>query len=753
MNITAAYRFVPLNRQVFIPDFPLPNHDIPYAEGEDGEIEISFQNMTPLFVKNGEGKKDRDSYYYSEHITHNGNKHYFIPATSWKGMIRSIVEIMSYSRLQDDQYDHRTFSYREMHNGDYLSKMDDLKCGWLYIQDNQYYILPSGEIETIEMDCIPIIGGVKYAFIKTKDILGKLERYGNRYPEINGKILVFTGHIGGERTGKSHEYLFVKPENIAEDSKKQIADNVVKDFFEAYKDSPYNDAKKGRHIETWLEAGKKLPVFYKEERGGVVRIGFTRMHRVLHQYGIADGVRKQDNASGLDMAQRIFGYIDDKKSSLRGRVQFSHAWTNNDISDECLKRVVGILGQPKASYYPLYLQNGTHYDEKDLVIAGRKRYVIQQNAIGFPAEETLPTNENVKSRLALLPAGNIFTLKIRFHNLLPEELGAILSALTFHNTHDLYHNIGMAKAYGYGKLKWTDMTLRYTKEKASYYMQRFETMMNSFLDGNWIQSELIHSLSEYATPQNQGLAVMGLKEYMSTKRNQEQIQELPNHRPITSAFTDDDRISSEIENRWQTCQELCSQYDASNPSLDIETQLYQKIDDLITYLESKGRNDSQIFTDASAIKQQIEQSRQEQANELWKKYQDALANKKYDDAKTALQDWYAITGDEESKAAEMEKIRLAEQDIEKQSKPLSEQLTFTSAGAFAGSLKTLKKARNGQEFSDKEFQEIKQAFADRKDKIAKWTDTKKKRGDIVKEIGEDKTNELLPLPCQKCISH
>ena len=749
MSITAAYRFVPLNRQVFIPDFPLPNHDIPYAEGEDGEIVISFKNTTPLFVKNGEGKKDKDvkdGYYYSEHIIENGEKSYFIPATSWKGMIRSIVEIMSYSRLQDDQYDHRTFAYREMHNEDYLSKMDDLKCGWLYIDDNQYYILPSGEIETIEMDCIPIIGGVSYVSIKTKDILGKLERYGNRYPEINGKILVFTGHIDGERTGKSHEYLFVKPENIAEDSKKPIADTVVKDFFEAYKDSPYNDAKKGRHIETWLEAGKKLPVFYKEERGGVVRIGFTRMHRVLHQKGIADGV-KQDYASGWDMAQRIFGYIDDKKSSLRGRVQFSHAWTNNNISDEDLVRVVGILGQPKASYYPLYLQNGTHYDDPDLVIAGRKRYVIQQNAIGFP--EDLPNNENVKSRLALLPAGNTFTLKIRFHNLLPEELGAILSALTFHNTNDLYHNIGMAKAYGYGKLQWQKVTLRYTKEKASYYMQQFETMMNSFLDGNWIQSELIQSLSKYATPQNQGLAVMGLRKYMSTKRNQEQIQELPNYRRITSAFTDDDRISSEIENRWQACQDLRSQY-ALNPSLDIETQLYQKIDELITYLEGKGRDDSQRYTDASAIKQQIEQSRQERANELWQQYQDALAKKQYDDATTALQDWHAITG--ESIAAEEEDIRLAKQDIKKQSKPLSEQLTYTSAGAFAGSLKKLKKARNGQDFSDEEFQEIKQAFADRQSEIAGWND-KQKRGDIEKQIGKERTNELLPLPCQKCISH
>ncbi len=746
MSITAAYRFVPLNRQVFIPDFPLPNHDIPYEKGEDGEIEISFKNTTPLFVKNGEGKKDRDGYYYSEHITQNEKKHYFIPATSWKGMIRSIVEIMSYSRLQDDQYDHRTFAYREMHNGDYLSKMDDLKCGWLYIDDNQYYILPSGEIETIEMDCIPTIGDVKYAFIKKKDILGKLERYGNRYPEINGKILVFTGHIGGERTGKSHEYLFVKPENIAEDSKKQIYDTVVKDFFEAYKDSPYNDAKKGRHIETWLEAGKKLPVFYKEERGCVVRIGFTRMHRVLHQYGIADGV-KQNNASGLDMAQRIFGYIDDKKSSLRGRVQFSHAWTNNNIPDECLKRVVGILGQPKASYYPLYLQNGTHYDDPDLVIAGRKRYVIQQNAIGFPKD--LPNNENVQSRLALLPAGNIFTLKIRFHNLLPEELGAILSALTFHNTNDLYHNIGMAKAYGYGKLQWQKVTLRYTKKKASYYMQRFETMMNSFLNGQWIHSELIQCLSQYATPQNQGLAVMGLREYMRTKRDQDRISELSNSKPITTAFTADDSINLEIEEQWQACQDLRSQY-ALNPSLDIEKQLYKKIDDLITYLERKGRDESQTFTDASAIKQQIEQSRQERANELWQKYQDAFANKQYDDATTALQDWHAITG--ESIAAEEEEIRRATENDAKRALPLSEQLTFTSAGAFAGSLKKLKKARNGQDFSDEEFQEIKQAFADRKSEIDNWKD-KNKRSEIEKQIGKERTNELLPLPCQKCISH
>nr|HRD09255.1 hypothetical protein [Saprospiraceae bacterium] len=47
----------------------------------------------------------------------------------------------------------------------------------------------------------------------------------------------------------------------------------------------------------------------------------------------------------------------------------------------------------------------------------------------------------------------IFKGKINFHNLTPIEIGALISALTFHGNKNLYHNIGSAKPYGFGKIK------------------------------------------------------------------------------------------------------------------------------------------------------------------------------------------------------------------------------------------------------------------------------------------------------------
>ena len=53
---------------------------------------------------------------------------------------------------------------------------------------------------------------------------------------------------------------------------------------------------------------------------------------------------------------------------------------------------------------------------------------------------------NVKTVIKPLGSDSEFTCKIRFHNLRKTELGALLSAITFHGNHDkFYHLIGMAK--------------------------------------------------------------------------------------------------------------------------------------------------------------------------------------------------------------------------------------------------------------------------------------------------------------------
>ena len=499
MNFTAPYRFVPLNKHVFIPHFVegYPENisqDVPFKYGKDGSIEVEFTNITPILVagdeKNGNLKEPQV-------IRKAGKEFFVIPGSSWKGMIRSVMEIMSFAKMQP--YDNATFGYRNVggkNDSDYNQKMQAALCGWLYKEGSLYYLLPCGGIEKISKDEIS-----NYKSIEGKNIIEKLEYFNQdkrndkdwKYPELNGKVLVFTGPI----RKKEHEYLFPKPESI---KSQRIClgekEKVIKNFFSVYRNSPYNDEKGKRFIETWLDNGKKLPVFYLKSNGEITDMGITRMFRLPYKHSISDFVR-QKKVEGRDLVECIFGYTDTQnKSSLKGRVQFGHTLVPKDC--DLLKPIGGVLGEPKASFFPFYLkQQGIEpqtYDSDDAEIAGRKRYPIHENN----SVSELPKgngNEKTISKLMFVPAGRSLKLTIHFHNLLPVELGALLSAITFHGCKQCYYNIGMAKGYGYGKLELKDCTVKIDGEKVKKdeFLSSFEAKMKEFVK-NWAQSEQIQAL-------------------------------------------------------------------------------------------------------------------------------------------------------------------------------------------------------------------------------------------------------------------
>lgn len=724
--ITAPYRFVPLNKTIVIPDFEPVSHDKPYKDGEDGIIVVKCSNETPLFIRNGEDVQDAKGYVYPEYVEINGQKQYFIPSTSWQGMIRSVMEIMTFARLSDDQYNNRTYSEREISN----KKCVNDKIGWLYLDsDNQYRLMPGGEIETIKIEEIKSIKeneiGKKY--IENKDIIGKLESYDMTYPIIHKKnrTLVFTGAIAR----KGHEYLF--PMFQANHTDLIVTKQIVQDFFEAYKDSPYNKENDKNHpnfIKNWLEAEKPLPVFYKGNDKCIERIGLTKVQRILKPFSIAQAIQNgQENSFGLDFVQRIMGYVNGD-DALKGRVQFSHSQIGM-ISDNQLIPAEGILGEPKASYYPLYIANQKNYDDPDFIIAGRKRYVIHKNGyqVGFPPTDQLSENTGVRTKMLLLPSNLNMELRIRFHNLLPEELGAILSALTFHNTHGLYHSIGMAKAYGYGKLRVDSVELRgTTKIDIAHYMMQFEKLMNQSLKADWINSEQMIELAKYATPQSNGLEVMELSEF--SKQKKASIAQLKNNIRIKALFTESARIKEIAEHLWTAYYNLQ------------ETSYRDRIDVLQNILNTRGIDDSNREKAESELTS-LTLTYDKVSSELFDKYQELKERKEYSDALTILHEWRTLTG--ESIAQHEEELRLLLQDAERLSKPLAEQLTLSSAGAFEGSLKKIRKGQEGAELTYEQLTEIKKCLIEHSAEITKWKDIKKKIKDIEKHLGKELTNELF----------
>lgn len=410
--LTSPYNFVPLNSKVYLPDWSdNVSQDIPFEDGEDGYIEVTWHNYSPLFIRN-EDKNNPDPI----HIDVNGNRRYFIPGSSIKGMLRNTLSILAFGKMAEgEQYKDRRFSFR-------LDK-DSAKIDYKY---------------------------------------------------------------------------------------------SVRNLIEA----------------------EQNPRTYQKK---------------------------------YDLCETIFGRIGN--DSLKGRVQFSHAWTESEITPN--NPVNGVLGQPKAKYYPFYLQQDKDsltyatYSTEGARISGRKRYRIHRskNVKMLPQGNN---NNNTTTSIKAIPEGYDFAMRINLHNMRPAEIGAILSAITFHLNKDVYHNIGCAKSFGYGKIKATNIKL---SEQLKYkdirpYLALFEKTMNDFCGKDWTAipqiKKILGIMSEHDDDQ---VHMMSLNEYTEGKKNTNKPKDI-----ILKEERDEDSISftqiNGIKNRIASIKQILSDDIESNTTPD-----------------------------------------------------------------------------------------------------------------------------------------------------------------------------------------
>lgn len=524
-QIKAPYNFVPINHEVYIPSWGKQiSMDVPFSDGEDGLIEVELQNNTPLFIRNGVGASACDKEEYSAHITlPNGEKRYFLPGSSLKGMLRSVMEILAFARLKEDSYNDDFFGFRRFGGNndplqtEYIKQMNEgVCCGWLrYDYKRDEYLLDDCgifdsntcriSIETLR-EVYP-----QYKNVEDMNALDKNDVLG--YPDIDGRTLVCTGKM----KGKKHEYLFdkVKNEDIHVDS------DVIVKFKTVYKPSDYKD-----NLYKKLNKGERIAVFFKKDNHGKVSvIGLTRNFRYPYKYRISDCIVQPNVGEGPDLVDCIFGYVN-KEDALKGRVHVGNAFANETVIEDNI--VKGVLGQPSASYYPLYLRQvnegkyTTYNDEAEM--AGRKRYRVHApNALTDPKYNG---NENVVTEMKPLPAGTTFKLLISVHNLRPIEVGALLSALTFHGTEGPCHNIGQGKSFGFGSLRIKKLELKNFKYDEHAYLKDFEWEMSKFYDSNhpgelWANSDMVKTLLSIAAEHANAdeLELMDLQGYKDYRKN------------------------------------------------------------------------------------------------------------------------------------------------------------------------------------------------------------------------------------------
>ena len=309
----------------------------------------------------------------------------------------------------------------------------------------------------------------------------KAENLGNKGSEEG--MLVFTGQPS---SSKHMEFIFVdvpnsKPIPLQSDGTALSATGEKKR--DIRREFEFVNCSNGNLSKEWAYWHKKLgekdgrvPVFYLEDEGTITSMGLALMYKLPYEYTILEAIghtskehlnMKEAQEHKADFADVIFGYVGLKKQgkekSLRGRISFSSAIADSD-SIQHLEKVETVLGAPKPTYYPIYLEQPNPkskegyktFMDSDCKISGWKRYPARRNEI-IPKASEMPKalTEKVKTVFdpIRLKAGAKFTFTIHVHNLLPVELGALLWALTWGGESNYVHSLGMGKSLGYGQVK------------------------------------------------------------------------------------------------------------------------------------------------------------------------------------------------------------------------------------------------------------------------------------------------------------
>lgn len=530
-TIKAPYNFVPFNKQVVSPHWMEQiSHDIPFADGLSGKIEVTLKAESPIFVRDGIGQKQaKDNYdgdvQQNPHLFSNYGGRYFIPGTSIRGMIHNVLEILSFGRMEEKVNDHK-YALRDLSGAmkdQYLKdfKPDKIYCGWLKKDGETYKLTDCGlpgrishrEIDRAFRTTISAYFSRGGRFNPKKDYeksaQKKYEAFGTNSPnqrftfdrdDVGRKIytidpsgshegtLVFTGQPGfrqqknGKWSGHHLEFIFFK----GSEKELEVPEKVMKDFFFAY-----YEQEKPKWSEDWkvwrvkLAKGEEIPVFFHKNGNDIKSLGLSYLYKLPYNNSVLDAITHHQGKGKPDLSEAIFGHVD-KNNALKGRVHIGHAFASHAEVDTEKKDV---LSGPKASYYPTYMRQNVNgagavsqyntFMNKGAEIAGWKRYPVHANGVEHNPPPVGTNSEKILTKFIPLKAGAEFTFSIRYHNLRPVELGALLSALTFHGTEHTFHSIGMAKPLGYGKVSLTIANTEHLDMPT--YLCAFEAYMNTQL--------------------------------------------------------------------------------------------------------------------------------------------------------------------------------------------------------------------------------------------------------------------------------
>ncbi|MCF6147688.1 MAG: TIGR03986 family CRISPR-associated RAMP protein [Candidatus Kuenenia sp.] len=403
----APYNFVPLNDKVVeaesVPDFNVYHHN-----KHTGYISLSIETKTPLYIRDtltkAEMKKkeevERDEKKKYKYINPDffspGRKH-CIPGSSLRGMTRTMVEMVSYSRMQfidhKKKYHFRSFADKSLDlRNDYTSRMmtgndttghhQQVKAGYLIKVGTAYKIRPAKEITPqsnlqyarVEESLVLSKGvltnsmnnnGYKMGYKSVECLCVLPQRYNHSKPLYYAKVtdisdvgkgtlsnpikgvLVHSGKMQGRPRGKHMHWIIAEADNTV--TPLEFMDGVI----ENYRNDSDRKVDKDAELLKKCRHGSDVPCFYIEENNKVVSFGHTGLFRLAYRKSVEEFLPPAHrNCSNPDIAETIFG----NEKTFAGRVFFEDAGLKDVNQRGLAEYVPKILSTPKPTTFQHYLE-------------------------------------------------------------------------------------------------------------------------------------------------------------------------------------------------------------------------------------------------------------------------------------------------------------------------------------------------------------------------------------------------------------
>ena len=481
-------------------------------EGEkySGKIKCSLKNLTPIFIGNKTDEKEEKTLT----LKVEGNEKYVIPASTLKGELRNIIEVLTTScikNVEEERLDYRGSVGGRTNVFGIIKKFPTANDDGIIIEADKVKVNRKKILFNYKPGFYPVKVAnnslvedyIKRAKLKPNYKKGEDDPNAINFPDEFKKVqqggtINAVLWVSSFIPNKRYEKLLIPAEKGKEKcysfSKSDYEDllYLIKQRKEAEEKKSPKD-RENFYIDE-LKEGDTI-IFEVNDKSKIENFSFSEIPRLRYKMSPLDLIPKQFHpctSEELCFACRIFGTIGDhsenkvgekkqeKITSMSSKIFISDALSINNKSKELEKKLIlKSLGEPHPSLTRFYLENNGTYD-KNFKIRGRKFYWHHQDKI--EAEKNYsnylktisdPAPSTTNSTIWFLEPQQNFEFEITFKDLTDEELGILIYSLELEK--DLLHKLGKAKAFGFGscEIKIRDCLLE-SSEKYSSFTKAYE---------------------------------------------------------------------------------------------------------------------------------------------------------------------------------------------------------------------------------------------------------------------------------------